>query len=43
MAIGLTTRLGPLDSAGPEADAARFAGRRMSPAEAIAVVRGRRS
>ena len=42
MGVGLSARLAPLDSAGPEADAARFAGRQMSPAEALALVRSRR-
>jgi predicted ATPase/class 3 adenylate cyclase len=36
-------RLAPLDSAGPDADAARFAGRLMSPADALAIVRGSES
>jgi predicted ATPase/class 3 adenylate cyclase len=37
--IGLSDRLAPLDSAGSEAEAARFAGRRMSAHEALALVR----
>ena len=37
--IGLSARLAPLDSAGPEAEAARFAGRRMTASEALALVR----
>jgi predicted ATPase/class 3 adenylate cyclase len=36
-------RLAALESAGPEADAARFAGRQMSPAEALEIVCGRLS
>ncbi len=35
----LRDRLASLESAGPEAAAARFAGSRMSPAEALALVR----
>ena len=34
-------RLIALESAGPEAEAARFAGRQMSPGDALALVRGR--
>ena len=37
--IGLSARLGPLESAGPDAEAARFAGRRMSAVEALALLR----
>ncbi len=37
--IGLSARLAPLDSAGPEVEAARFAGRRMTASEALALVR----
>ena len=36
----LSDRLASLESAGPEAAAARFAGRQMNPAEALALVRG---
>ena len=39
MSMILRDRLAPLDSAGPAAAAARFAGRQMSPAEALALVR----
>lgn len=35
----LRDRLASLESAGPAAAAARFAGRQMSPAEALALVR----
>ena len=37
--VGLGARLAPLDSAGLEVEAARFAGRRMSATEALALVR----
>ena len=37
--LALGARLAPLDSAGAEAEAARFAGRRMNAAEALALVR----
>ena len=37
--LALGARLAPLDSAGVEAEAARFAGRRMNAAEALALVR----
>ena len=40
--IGLSARLAPLEAAGPDADAARFAGRRMSATEALALVRPNR-
>ncbi len=36
----LRDRLASLEAAGPEADAARFAGSQMSPTEALALVRG---
>jgi len=39
MRMVLEDRLATLDSAGTDADAARFAGRRMSPQEALALVR----
>jgi hypothetical protein len=37
--VGLGAKLAPLDSAGMEVEAARFAGRRMSATEALALVR----
>jgi hypothetical protein len=37
--LGLGARLAPIESAGPEAEAARYAGRRMSATEALALVR----
>ena len=39
MSMVFRDRLAALESAGPEAEAARFAGRQMSPAEALALIR----
>jgi tetratricopeptide (TPR) repeat protein len=41
MGLILRDRLAALETAGPEARAARFAGRQMSPADAFALIRGR--